>query len=109
MGAAGIPVIKADGAAQLETINATHITVKDLKIGGVPGVELSYQLRVAELSRTFAESRKMANPTERAGLAGFPTRPARDTRCQPTVSTPAARNFATAPLASGWTLLAVSH
>jgi hypothetical protein len=28
---------------------------------------------------------------------------------QPTVSTPAARKVATAPLASGWTLLAVSH
>jgi len=27
----------------LKGINATHITAKDLKIGGVPGVELSYQ------------------------------------------------------------------
>ena len=43
VGAAGIPVIKAYKAAQLKTINATHVTAKDLNIGGVPGVELSYQ------------------------------------------------------------------
>lgn len=44
MGAAGVPFIKTDSAAGFEKLGATHITQKDLKIGGVPGVETSYQL-----------------------------------------------------------------
>jgi hypothetical protein len=47
VGAAGIPFIKANEADEatgdLKIIGATHITAKDLKIGGVPGVEFSYQ------------------------------------------------------------------
>jgi hypothetical protein len=44
-GAAGVPLLKAGAAAEFEKqLGATHITQKDLKIGGVPGVETSYQL-----------------------------------------------------------------
>lgn len=46
-GAAGIPLIKADKAYELKNIAATHITVKNLKIGNVPGLEFSYQYRPA--------------------------------------------------------------
>ena len=44
VGAAGVPLLKASAAADLEKLGAKHITVKDLKVGGVPGVEISYQL-----------------------------------------------------------------
>ncbi len=39
MGATGVPLVEAELVAKLKRINATHITVKYLKIGGVPGVE----------------------------------------------------------------------
>ena len=44
VGAAGIPLLKEDTAAEFERVGATHIKQKDLKIGGVPGLETSYQL-----------------------------------------------------------------
>jgi hypothetical protein len=44
VGAAGVPLLKTDAAAEFEKAGATHITQKDLEIGGVPGVETSYQL-----------------------------------------------------------------
>ena len=43
-GAAGVPLMKRAVAAALEKARATHITQKDLKIGGVPGVETSFHL-----------------------------------------------------------------
>jgi hypothetical protein len=47
VGAAGVPLIKAAAAAEFEKAGATHVTQKDLTIGGVPGVETSYQLSSA--------------------------------------------------------------
>lgn len=44
VGAAGVPFLKASAAAGFGKIEATHVTQKDLEIGGVPGVETSYQL-----------------------------------------------------------------
>jgi hypothetical protein len=44
VGAAGVPLLKTDAAAEFEKSGATHITQKNLEIGGVPGVESSYQL-----------------------------------------------------------------
>ena len=35
--------MKAAAAAEFEKAGATHITQKDLEIGGVPGTEISYQ------------------------------------------------------------------
>ena len=43
-GSAGAPLLKEEAAAEFEKIGATHVTQKDLEIGGVPGVETSYQL-----------------------------------------------------------------
>jgi hypothetical protein len=44
VGAAGVPLLKTGAAAEFEKAGATHIIQKDLEIGGVPGVETSYQL-----------------------------------------------------------------
>jgi hypothetical protein len=43
VGAAGIPLIKEGSAAELQKAGATHVTQKDVEIGGVPGVATSYQ------------------------------------------------------------------
>lgn len=43
-GASGLPFLKQAAVAGWEKLGATHITQKDLQIGGVPGVETSYQL-----------------------------------------------------------------
>jgi hypothetical protein len=43
-GAAGLQLLRTASAAEFEKIGATHITQKDSEIGGVPGVETSYQL-----------------------------------------------------------------
>jgi hypothetical protein len=44
VGSAGVPFIKTSAAAEFEKLGGNSITQKDLKIGGVPGVETSYQL-----------------------------------------------------------------
>jgi hypothetical protein len=44
VGAAGVPLLRALAVAEWEKLGATHITQTDLQIGGVPGVETSYQL-----------------------------------------------------------------
>jgi hypothetical protein len=44
VGAAGVPLLKTEAAAEFEKAGATHVTQKDLRIGGIPGVETSYQL-----------------------------------------------------------------
>jgi hypothetical protein len=43
-GSAGLQLLRTSAAAGFEKIGATHITQKDLEIGGVPGVQTSYQL-----------------------------------------------------------------
>jgi hypothetical protein len=43
VGASGIPLIKAQMGSVLASVKATHITWKNLKIGGVPGIEVSDQ------------------------------------------------------------------
>lgn len=44
VGTAGVPLLEQAAPAEFEKLGATHITQKDLEIGGVPGVEISYQL-----------------------------------------------------------------
>jgi hypothetical protein len=44
VGAAGVPLLKASASAQFEKLGSTHITQKNIEIGGVPGVETSYQV-----------------------------------------------------------------
>jgi hypothetical protein len=44
VGTAGVPDLKTAAAGQLESQGATQVTQQDLTIGGMPGVETSYQL-----------------------------------------------------------------
>jgi hypothetical protein len=43
-GAAGVPLLKSVASAEFAQVKATHITQRQIKVGGVPGVETSYQL-----------------------------------------------------------------
>jgi hypothetical protein len=47
-GSAGVPILKTSAAAELEKAGATHVSQKDIEIGGVPGVESFYQLTTSE-------------------------------------------------------------
>jgi hypothetical protein len=43
-GTAGVPLLKTGAAAEFAKLGATHITQRELEIGGVPGLDSSYQL-----------------------------------------------------------------
>lgn len=53
VGAAAVPLIKPLLAAANEKGGATNITLKDLQIGGVPGVEASYQLSSSDYGTLY--------------------------------------------------------
>jgi hypothetical protein len=44
VGAAGVPLVKEEAAAEFQNLDATHIAQRELEIGGVPGVDTSYQV-----------------------------------------------------------------
>jgi hypothetical protein len=44
VGAAAVPLVKEEEAAEFQKLDATNITQRELEIGGVPGVETSYQV-----------------------------------------------------------------
>ena len=44
VGAVAVPLIKEAEAAEFQKLDATNITQRELEIGGVPGVETSYQV-----------------------------------------------------------------
>jgi hypothetical protein len=43
-GSAGVPVLRQETLAEFQQLHAEHIAQKDVSIGGVPGVETSYNL-----------------------------------------------------------------
>jgi len=53
-GAAGVPLMKAAAVAEFEKAGATHITQKDLAVGGVPGTEISYQQSSSSAGTLYA-------------------------------------------------------
>jgi hypothetical protein len=44
VGAAGVPLVKEEAATEFQNLDATHIAQRELAIGGVPGVNTSYQV-----------------------------------------------------------------
>jgi hypothetical protein len=53
VGAAGVPLIKTSAVAELGKLGATHITQQELEIGGVPGVETSYQVHSSSVGTIY--------------------------------------------------------
>jgi hypothetical protein len=52
-GSAGLQLLRTTAAAEFEKAGATHITQKDLEIGGVPGVQTSYQLSTQNMGTLY--------------------------------------------------------
>jgi hypothetical protein len=46
-GSAGVPLLRQEAAAEFQQLHAGHVTQKDIRIGGVPGVQTSYTLSSA--------------------------------------------------------------
>jgi hypothetical protein len=44
VGAAGVPLIKSSAAAEFAKVGATHISSRQLEVGGTPGLDTTYQL-----------------------------------------------------------------
>ena len=44
VGAAAVPLVKEEAAAEFQKLDSSHITQRELEIGGVPGVDTSYQV-----------------------------------------------------------------
>jgi hypothetical protein len=44
VGAAAVPLVKEEAVAEFQKLDSTHITQRELEIGGVPGVDTSYQV-----------------------------------------------------------------
>lgn len=65
-GAAGVPLMKAAAAAEFEKAGATHITQKDLKIGGVPGTEISYQQSSSSAGTLYASQLEVMPKPDKA-------------------------------------------
>lgn len=53
VGAAGVPFLQSAAAAEVEKVGATHVTQTHLEIGGVPGVETSYQLSSSSVGTLY--------------------------------------------------------
>jgi hypothetical protein len=53
VGAAGVPLLKTSTSAEFEKAGATHINQQDLEIGGVPGIETSYQIQSSAVGTIY--------------------------------------------------------
>lgn len=44
VGSSGVPLLRQSVAAEFQQVKATHISQQDISVGGIPGVETSYEL-----------------------------------------------------------------
>ncbi|HEX8005936.1 MAG TPA: hypothetical protein VF482_05840 [Trebonia sp.] len=66
VGAAGVPLLKTGAAAEFEKVGATHLTQKDLEIGGVPGLETSYQLNSSSVGTIYGSQLEVLPKPDKA-------------------------------------------
>jgi hypothetical protein len=77
-GSAGVPLLKQQAAAEFRQLNAGHVTQKDVRVGGVPGVQTSYTLSTALGTLQAAQLEVLPKPdracfvTLTAGQGQFP-------------------------------------
>jgi hypothetical protein len=53
VGAAGVPLIKQATSAEFAKLGATHVSQQNLEVGGVPGLEVSYQLDSSSIGTIY--------------------------------------------------------
>jgi hypothetical protein len=66
VGAAGVPLLKTEAAAGFKKLNATNVTQRDLEIGGVPGVETSYQLNSSSAGTIYGSQLEVLPKPDKA-------------------------------------------
>ena len=66
VGAAGVPLLKEEAAAEFEKVGATHVTQENLQIGGVPGVETSYQLSSSSVGTLYGSQLEVLPKPDKA-------------------------------------------
>jgi hypothetical protein len=66
VGAAGVPLLKTANVAEFEKSGATHVTQKDLEIGGVPGAEISYQLSSSSVGTLYGSQLEVLPKADKA-------------------------------------------
>jgi hypothetical protein len=66
VGAAGVPLIKAEAAAGFQRLNAANVTQRDIQIGGVPGVETSYQLNATSAGTIYGSQLEVLPKPDKA-------------------------------------------
>jgi hypothetical protein len=59
-------LLKAETAAEFGKLGATHITQQSIAIGGVPGVETSYQLSSASMGTLYASQLEVLPKPDKA-------------------------------------------
>jgi hypothetical protein len=52
-GSAGVQLLRTGAAAEFQQMGATNVTQKDIEVGGVPGLETSYQLNSANIGTLY--------------------------------------------------------
>lgn len=66
VGAAGVPLIKTEAAAGFQRLSATNVSQRDLEIGGVPGVETSYQLNSSSAGTIYGSQLEVLPKPDKA-------------------------------------------
>lgn len=66
VGAAAVPLLKTGYKAEFGKLGATNITQQDVKIGGVPGVETSYQLSSSSAGTIFGSQLEVLPKADKA-------------------------------------------
>lgn len=52
-GSAGVQLLRTGAAAEFQQMGATNVTQKDIEVGGVPGLETSYQLNSPNMGTLY--------------------------------------------------------
>ena len=65
VGAAGVPLIKAATSAEFAKLGATHVTQQELEVGGVPGMEISYQLKSSSVGTIYGSQLEVLPATDK--------------------------------------------
>jgi hypothetical protein len=66
VGAAGVPLVKAEAAAGFKRLGAANVTQRYLEIGGVPGVETSYQLNSSSAGTIYGSQLEVLPKPDKA-------------------------------------------
>jgi hypothetical protein len=65
-GSASLPLLRQEAVAGMQQIHASHISVKDVEVGGVPGLQTSYTLSSSGAGTLIGEQLEVLPKPDRA-------------------------------------------